>query len=129
MCDRNYQLIVLSTSMASAACLLLAYTHYSNQAMASGLDLGWVWQLWALAPGAFCVLVWNFQTRHWLQTAGMVSTIGVLVYSVWVLVRALTTGLGGDMAGLVTLDGLLALGVTIGWSGLALLIGWAWRSR
>ncbi len=129
MSVREYQWIVLSSSVGSAVFLLIAYTHYSELAIARGWDLGWVWQLWALVPGAFCVFVWLFQKRQWVRSAGIVSTLGVLVYSAWILARALTNGLGGDMDGLVTLDGILALGVAIGWSGLALLFGWAWSSK
>jgi hypothetical protein len=127
--NRKYQRLVLLSSAASAACLLVAFMHYSDLALASGRDLGWMWQLWALAPGLFCVLVWLFQTRPWLRSAGVVSTLGVLAYSAWVLVWAFAAGLGGDMAGLVTLGGMLALGVAIAWSGVALLIGWVWNSR
>ncbi len=127
--DSKYQRIVIASSIASAACLLVAYSHNCDLAISSGSDPRWTWQLWALVPGIFCVLVWSFQTRRWLRSAGLVSTLGVLAYSAWVLGRTFMTGLGGDMAGLVVLDGILALGVTLGWSALALMIGWAWSSR
>ncbi len=127
--DHRYRFIVLLSSAGGAVCLLLAYMRYSELASARGLDLRWVWQAWASVPAAFCVCVWLFQTRPWLRIAGVVSTLGVLAFSGWVLILALTSGSAGDMFGLVTLNGILALGVTVGWSAVGLLIAWATRSK
>lgn len=125
MTNRKYQWIVISCGLASAFFLQVAYARYSYLATARGMDLGYAWQLWAYAPGAFCLLVWAFQKRKWLQIAGMVASIGVLGYSAWSLALTFAPyAFGGDMAGLVTLAGVFAFVLTIGWSIVALLIGW-----
>ncbi len=124
MTGRKYKWIVISCGLVSAIFLQLAYARYSHLATARGLDLGYAWQLWGLAPGAFCVLVWAFQKRKWLRLAGMVASIGVLGYSTWSLALAFAPyASGGDMAGLVTLAGAFAFVLTIVWSLVALLIG------
>jgi hypothetical protein len=127
MSDRKYLRIVFWSSLASAVCLVVAFAHYTEMVRVRGTDIGFAWVLWGLVPGTFCSIVWPFQRRDWLRRAGVVSTVGVLAYSVWVLFRAFTTyshGFGGDMGFLIGLEGVLAFVVTLGWSILALPIGW-----
>jgi hypothetical protein len=123
--SRKYFWIIFGSSVASMACLLISYTHYVELGEARGWDLNSGWQWLALFPGGFCIIVWLFQTRPWLRAAGIVSTIGVLCYSVLSLMNALATQrLSGDMGFLVSLEGLFAVVVTVGWALVALLIGW-----
>ena len=125
MHHRKYFWIILASSVVSIACLFFSYTRYIDLGAARGWDLDSGWQWWSLFPGSFCIIVWLFQTRTWLRVAGVVSTLGVLCYSVLSLLNSLATDrLGGDMGFLVSLEGLLGAAITVGWALIALLIGW-----
>jgi hypothetical protein len=122
MFGRKYPLIVLSSSLISAICLLVGEARFSALAAEHGWHFGSAWILWAIAPGAFCVTIWLFQRRDWSQLAGVVSTVGVLVYSVFFLLFALTTERVNGHS--LIPFGYAHLALSITWSALALPIGW-----
>jgi hypothetical protein len=122
---RKYPWVVLAASLASALFLSLTYLRYCDLAAARGGGLSSFGFIFAIIPGAVCALVWMFQTRDWLRLVGLLSTAGVLAYSVFRYLTALRTErLSGDMWFLIELDGIVTIAVTIGWSAFALLFGW-----
>jgi hypothetical protein len=122
---RQYSRIVLYSSLAAAVCLLFANARYSELAAARGWSFGSSGFVLAIVPSTLCILFWIFQKRIWIRYAGVIATLGVLAYSAYVLLRALTTHrLSGDMAFLIELEGVVTVAVTLGWSILALVVSW-----
>ena len=122
MFGRKYPWIVLSSCLVGAICLLIAEARFSALAAERGWNFGSAWILWAIAPGAFCVIIWLFQRRDWLQLAGVTSTVGVLLYSALFLLFALSTK---EVSGHSLLpSGYSHLALSILWSLLALPFGW-----
>jgi len=123
MFGRKYPLIVLSLSLVSVLCLLIAERRFFDLALAYGWNMGSNWILWALLPGIFCLIVWSFQKKDWLQLAGVVSTAGVLVYSFLYLGFAMTTEAVNGHSVFLGVQGVFGVVVTLAWSVVALLIG------
>jgi peptidoglycan/LPS O-acetylase OafA/YrhL len=122
MVGRKYPWIVLSSCLMSAIFLLIAEARFSALAAERGWHFGSAWILWAIAPGALCATFWLFQRRDWLQLAGLISTVGGLIYSVLFLLFALDTK---EVNGHSLIPfGATHLALVIVWSVLALPIGW-----
>jgi hypothetical protein len=119
---RKYPWIVLSSSLISAIFLLIGEARFSALVAERGWHFGSAWILWAIAPGAFCVTIWVFQRRDWLQLAGVVSAAGVLMYSTLFLLFALSTEEVNGHSLIPFGYSHLALGIV--WSVFALPIGW-----
>jgi len=122
MFGRKYRWIVLISSLVSVMCLLVGEAHFSGLAAERGRNLGSAWILWAVVPGAFGTAIWLFQRQDWLQLAGVLSTAGALVYSVFFVLIALSTErLGGHS---LLLPGYAHFVLILAWSVLAMPIGW-----
>jgi peptidoglycan/LPS O-acetylase OafA/YrhL len=125
MDGRRYPWIIFVAGITSAACLVTSYARYHDLAAARDWNIGSAGFLLALVPGAFCVVVWIFQRRHWLRRAGLMASLGVLAYSIYSLLRALVTDrLGGDMGFMVEFQSIFDVVLTLGWSVLALASSW-----
>ena len=120
MFGRKYPWIVIWSSLASVICLLVGEARFSALAE-RGWTIGSAWVWWAILPGTFGAAVWSFQRRDWLQLAGVISASGVLLYSVYYLLGAMTTeSLNGHA---IFHLGPAHFALALGWSLLALLIG------
>jgi hypothetical protein len=124
--SRSYPWFVLGCSLASALLLWQAY-EYDIQAFARCGGVPAMWFYANLLPGSICTALWIFGTRGWIRRAGVVASLGTVLFSFIALWLSSNPNRGrGDMGCILLLPaGAIVSILVVGLSLLAVLVSLA----